>query len=347
MNQINQANNNIPQNQNFNQNFNHNMNQINQANNYIPQNQNSNQNFNQNIDKFQNDLYIKLQNKNFSSPPVFNNSLTKESANISQENRQTLEKILQSVKVSLITPLEILYKEKYDLAQNTSKERDKCPICLCEFYDDIIPENKNFILQNINIYINHEIDVVKLHRCEDHFYHMECLYNLIQDKKGGGFKCALCQKIYGILLGTMPPGTMTAKISKSKKCSGYKENTIVICYNIPSGIQNNKPFSGTSRTCYLPNNKEGREVLALLKIAFDRKLTFVVGTSVTTGQKDTVIWNGIHHKTNLYGGTDYYGYPDPTYFNRVKEELASKGVFANDFTSEQLEKINKQLLKEY
>ena len=158
----------------------------------------------------------------------------------------------------------------------------------------------------------------------------------------------MCQKIYGILEGTMPPGTMTARISNSSRCAGYpKDKTIVISYYIPSGYQNGKSFSGTSRTCFLPNIKEGREVLALLKIAFDRKLTFVVGTSVTTGQKNTVVWNGIHHKTNLTGGTNNYGYPDSTYFNRVKEELASKGVIADDFGSQKLEKIANNLLNGY
>ena len=158
----------------------------------------------------------------------------------------------------------------------------------------------------------------------------------------------MCQKIYGQLMGTMPPGTMTAQISKSQKCAGfYKYTTIVIDYYIPSSVQNNEHFSGTSRRAYLPNNKEGREVLALLKIAFDRRLTFVVGTSVTTGQKNTVIWNGIHHKTNLSGGSNYYGYPDPTYFNRVKEELAAKGVLVEEFGSPELEKIAKTLLNEH
>ena len=145
----------------------------------------------------------------------------------------------------------------------------------------------------------------------------------------------------------MPPGSMTAKITNSKCAGFYYDKTIVISYYIPDGKQNGKYFSGTSRIAYLPNNKEGREVLALLKIAFDRKLTFVVGTSVTTGQKNTVIWNGIHHKTSLHGGTQNYGYPDPTYFNRVKEELASKGVLADDFGPEKLEQIAKNLLKGY
>ena len=72
-----------------------------------------------------------------------------------------------------------------------------------------------------------------------------------------------------------------------------------------------------------------------------------MGTSVTTGQKNTVVWNGIHHKTNLSGGTNYYGYPDSTYFNRVKEELAAKGVIADDFGSQKLEKIAKNSLNGY
>jgi deltex-like protein len=351
-NQFNQINNNfnINQNQfiiqNFNQMPNNQMNEP--KNNFnINQNQFNVQNFNQNIDPSQSDLYLKLQNKNFSSPPKFNNNLTIETAKISIENKNIYNEIIKSAKISFITPLEILYKEQYDLSQKTSKERDKCAICLCEFYDDIIPDNKNLALQDINIYIGHDIDVVKLCRCEDHFYHIECLHNLIKDKKGGGFKCPICQKIYGILVGTMPSGSMTAKITNSK-CAGFPhDKTIVISYYIPDGQQNGKYFSGTSRIAYLPNNKEGREVLALLKIAFDRKLTFVVGTSVTTGQKNTVIWNGIHHKTSLHGGTQNYGYPDPTYFNRVKEELASKGVLADDFGPEKLEQIAKNLLKGY
>jgi len=49
------------------------------------------------------------------------------------------------------------------------------------------------------------------------------------------------------------------------------------------GNINGKHISGTYRSAYLPDNKEGREVCDLLKIAFDRKLIFTVGRSVTTG----------------------------------------------------------------
>jgi deltex-like protein len=64
----------------------------------------------------------------------------------------------------------------------------------------------------------------------------------------------------------------------------------------------------------------------LLVKAFGRRLSFIVGTSVTTGAINVVVWSGIHHKTNVAGGSSVYGYPDPTYFNRVKLELADRGV---------------------
>ena len=88
--------------------------------------------------------------------------------------------------------------------------------------------------------------------------------------------------------------------------SGY--GTIVIDYFIPSGIQGpehpnpGQRYDGTSRTAYLPDNREGREVLQLLKRAFDARLVFTIGASNTTGFSNQVIWNDIHHKTNISGG---------------------------------------------
>ena len=54
---------------------------------------------------------------------------------------------------------------------------------------------------------------------------------------------------------------------------GY--GTIVIDYHLPSGLQGpehpnpGRYYDGTSRTAYLPDNREGREVLQLLRRAFD------------------------------------------------------------------------------
>ena len=86
------------------------------------------------------------------------------------------------------------------------------------------------------------------------------------------------------------------------------------------------PFSGTHRHAYLPDNAEGREVLGLLQVCFQRRMTFTVGRSLTTGCDNVVTWNGVHHKTSTNGGPAYFGYPDDGYFFRVKEELKAKGI---------------------
>uniref|UniRef100_A0AC11BAR5 Deltex E3 ubiquitin ligase 3L n=1 Tax=Ovis aries TaxID=9940 RepID=A0AC11BAR5_SHEEP len=85
-------------------------------------------------------------------------------------------------------------------------------------------------------------------------------------------------------------------------------------------------FSGIQRTAYLPDNKEGNEVLALLHRAFDQKLIFTVGESRTLGVSGVITWNDIHHKTSRTGGPQRYGYPDPHYLKRVKQELKDKGI---------------------
>ena len=62
-----------------------------------------------------------------------------------------------------------------------------------------------------------------------------------------------------------------------------------------------KPYHSTSHKAYLPNTREGKEILALLKKAFDAHLIFTVGTSHTTGASNSIVWNDIHHKTATHG----------------------------------------------
>ena len=87
---------------------------------------------------------------------------------------------------------------------------------------------------------------------------------------------------------------------------GFKScGTIIISYKFPNGIQGpdhpnpGKPYMGTNRTAYLPDNIEGKKVLKLLKKAFEQKLTFTIGRSATTGRDDCIIWN-ISHKTSVW-----------------------------------------------
>ncbi len=54
------------------------------------------------------DLYNKIKNKDFSSPPNYLNGLDTNNSNISQNNKTNLQKILKITKYFLISPLEII-----------------------------------------------------------------------------------------------------------------------------------------------------------------------------------------------------------------------------------------------
>ena len=281
-------------------------------------------------------LSVKIQENDFNSKPEYF-GIT-ECPYLDEEPLEILAKLSKITKWCIVSPIEILYKQKYEREHKISKENDKCSICQCEFYEEEIEKyEKN--PKNIAFLSDIAFNVILLDKCSDHFFHIECIGNLIGNKSS--FKCPICLKIFGILEGDMPNGTFKAKVSNHEKCTGYNCGTIVIHYNFPNG----PGYTGTNRTSYLPNNQEGREILAMLKVAFDRKLTFTVGTSVTTGRKNTVVWNGIHHKTSLFGGPTAFGYPDPTYFNRVKQELAAKGV-TKESIGEDLQIMAKKILNE-
>lgn len=68
------------------------------------------------------------------------------------------------------------------------------------------------------------------------------------------------------------------------------------------------------------------QVLKLLIMAWDRRLIFTIGTSSTTGESDTVVWNEIHHKTEFGSNLTGHGYPDHNYVDNVLAELSAQGV---------------------
>ncbi|KAF3856474.1 hypothetical protein F7725_017197 [Dissostichus mawsoni] len=162
--------------------------------------------------------------------------------------------------------------------------------------------------------------------------HEFCEACLEQSKASMGPTCPLCKDVFGMMEGDQPYGKMTTE-KKTFHLDGFPGcGTIIINYDIPSGKQTAKhPHPGKyltacHRTAYLPDNKEGREVLHLLEKAFKQKLIFTVGTSRTSGMDDVVTWNDIHHKTSTSGGPQSFGYPDPHYLGRVREELKAKGI---------------------
>ncbi|XP_046362974.2 uncharacterized protein LOC124139724 [Haliotis rufescens] len=185
-------------------------------------------------------------------------------------------------------------------------EEETCPICM-----DLI--------QNMKV----------LGKC-GHKFCQKCIEDCFRSCKP---ICPTCLTVYDVITGNMPQGTMSVNTASFPSLPGYEGcGFLTIQYHFPDGWQtHNHPhpgrrYHGTSRVAFLPANGEGRKVCRLLQLAFDRKLTFTVGRSATTGRDDVVTWNDIHHKTNVDGGPTRFGYPDDTYLFRVQEELASKGV---------------------
>lgn len=109
---------------------------------------------------------------------------------------------------------------------------------------------------------------------------------------------------------------------------------ILVRYSFKDGVQDEshphpgKQFHarGFPRVGILPDNTQGNQVLTLLKKAFQRRLIFSVGTSLSRGEDDCVVWGGIHHKTQLKDNGRGFGYPDMGYLKRVQEELRQHGV---------------------
>ena len=177
--------------------------------------------------------------------------------------------------------------------------------------------------------------IFKLNSCS-HAFHLLCAKTVLdQNVSEDYFTCPICKKTSGIRVGNQPAdGTMTTTKNLSK-LPGFENSsvgTIVIAYSFRGGIQGKnhpKPgqryfSSGFPRIAYIPDNEDGRKVEYLLRIAFNRKLVFTIGQSITSGREDVITWNGIHHKTTKYGMP--YGYPDENYLNRVISELKEFGI---------------------
>ncbi|EFB19063.1 hypothetical protein PANDA_014820, partial [Ailuropoda melanoleuca] len=176
--------------------------------------------------------------------------------------------------------------------------------------------------------------VGRLGRC-GHMYHLLCLVAMYSNgNKDGSLQCPTCKAIYGEKTGTQPPGKMEFHLIPHSLPGFADTQTIRIVYDIPTGIQGpehpnpGKKFTarGFPRHCYLPNNEKGRKVLRLLVTAWERRLIFTIGTSNTTGESDTVVWNEIHHKTEFGSNLTGHGYPDASYLDNVLAELTAQGV---------------------
>ncbi|XP_061763973.1 E3 ubiquitin-protein ligase DTX1-like isoform X2 [Nerophis ophidion] len=184
--------------------------------------------------------------------------------------------------------------------------------------------------------------VGRLAQC-GHQYHFQCLVAMYNNgNKDGSLQCPTCKTIYGVKTGSQPAGKMEYHVIPHSLPGHPDCKTIRIIYNIPPGIQGpehpnpGKPFTarGFPRHCYLPDSERGRKVLRLLLVAWDRRLIFSVGTSSTTGESDTVIWNEVHHKTEFGSNLTGHGFPDPGHLDNVLDELRAQGITEDDGLTE-------------
>ncbi|NXC88531.1 DTX3L ligase, partial [Cercotrichas coryphoeus] len=173
-----------------------------------------------------------------------------------------------------------LSSEGQTQAKAEENEEDKCPICM-----DRITDKET------------------LEKCK-HAFCKICIDKAMTYKRA----CPVCNSVCGVLTGDQPDGTMSSK-TLHLSLPGYPScGTIQIDYAMNGGIQTDshpnpgQRYEPAHRTAYLPDNKEGREILQLLRRAFQQRLIFTVGQSRTTGAQGVITWNDIHHKTSMAGG---------------------------------------------
>lgn len=228
---------------------------------------------------------------------------TKNGAPLSS-NLSSQEATGASRKKSSVRQKNNLSSEGQTQAKTEEKEDDECPICR-----DRITNKET------------------LEKCK-HAFCKTCIDKAMTYKQA----CPVCNTVCGVLTGNQPEGEMSWK-TISCCLPGYRNcDTIQIDYAMKGGIQTSshpnpgQHYGPVHRRAYLPDNKEGREILQLLRRAFNQKLIFTVGQSHTTGKQSVITWNDIHHKTAMDGGPTQFGYPDDSYLQRVRAELKAKGI---------------------
>ena len=74
---------------------------------------------------------------------------------------------------------------------------------------------------------------------------------------------------------------------------------------------------GFPRVAYLPDTPDGCRALHGLYLAWEQRLLFTVGTSMSSGFSNCVTWNDIHLKT--YKSGPNHSYPDPNFLSNLMQ----------------------------
>lgn len=125
-----------------------------------------------------------------------------------------------------------------------------------------------------------------------------------------------------------PPGQMTWVVLHRDLPGFPHSNTIQVNFTFPNGVQTEghprqgQPYPSMRLSAYLPDNREGRMILALMEKAFQQQNLFTVSTDLH-GQ-DTVCPVSVPFKTQPEGGAVMNGYPDDEYLKTVRKALKER-----------------------
>ncbi|XP_046361108.1 uncharacterized protein LOC124138484 isoform X1 [Haliotis rufescens] len=225
----------------------------------------------------------------------------------------------------------------------TQKEKNQLLQCLDEVYDAALKyKSKNELMKHFQektftterdtcaICLNQIVEAKKM-KCGHSF----CESCLDQASSVPG-SCPVCKICCKVITGHTPPGKMETCLIPDRLPGYEQHNTIQITYNFPNGVQSDghpRPgvrYRGGDFTAFLPNSPEGQKVLGLLKVAWERKLTFTIKINLF------FVWTlmfRIPHKGKKHRSADINPsvfYPDPDYLRTVQESLRSLGVTEAD-----------------
>lgn len=191
--------------------------------------------------------------------------------------------------------------------------------------------------------------IVKLKECVKHCFHKDCISDYINEHT----KCPKCGYFYGTKIGPGPDGEMIVSFSSSPLPGNPHCGMISISFQMPRGKQDKrhpnpgKEYYSDSRSHYMPDDEMGNKILGLFIKAWNQRLLFNVGYSLTRQEDNCIIYNGVHMKTNTSGGPTGHGWPDPTYYVRVQTELSEKGIhMLEDLTADEIKKLKIQSQEE-
>jgi len=67
-----------------------------------------------------------------------------------------------------------------------------------------------------------------------------------------------------------------------------------------------RKYAGATKSAFFPMTTEGIHVVDLLQQAFSARRLFTVKPSNEGSNDDELVWNGVCHKTNVFGGPQQY-----------------------------------------